>query len=558
MSERIDPEELALELRRDLGIATRSFNIIKLLREAGIAISLRNLPPEMEGLSISSPSKDLIVVDTKGVSPSRLRFTLAHELGHQLLGHSSSPCSPHSIYDFPKDSQERDANRFAVALLMPPDLFVEDVVLRNPTFHDLSSLANLYCVSLTAAAIRYMDFTEQCCALVCVRPSSSNWSVKSKSCKDVAIKQSPSAEALVNEFLRGAQSPAADVPLHSWVEGTQSDGLSLREEVLRSTYDAWLVLLSNFPGTNDYALPSLSHADSPSEPTVLSDEGKGSKPHGGQRSARGFLPLATVFSIGDTPGAEGDTVVHAGIDDLDSLVGGFRPGQLVVIAGRRGSGKTGLGLTIARNVAMREKKFVELVMPSSNQNDLADRLLAAEANVPLDGVRDESCVHLIAEAQQRISSSPLRIWVPARVTIQEMRELMQKIAKKNCRLVAVDYAQLVTDDGVSNFATADEELSSVVRKFKHLAREFRVPIVLISTVSRGAEVDKRRILQAHDLAGTSSFEEHSDAVILLQSLAHTSMEKVTVQLTVAKNRNGPKGSVLLTFDPRVASFAGRG
>ncbi|MFL6197761.1 MAG: DnaB-like helicase C-terminal domain-containing protein [Thermoanaerobaculia bacterium] len=555
MNERIDPEELAIELRRDLGITTRSFNIIKLLREAGIAITLKKLPPEMEGLSITSQARDLIVVDTNGVSPTRLRFTLAHELGHQLLGHSSSPCSTHSIHEFPKDNQERDANKFAVALLMPPDLFSADVALRGPAFREISSLAELYGVSLTAAAIRYMDFTEQCCALVCIRPSSSNWFAKSKSCKGIDLRKSPGVETLVSRLLRGDQAPeAADVPLGGWVKGIQVEGLSLREEVIRSSYDSWLVLLTNFAGKG-YEPSPLGHSLSLAEAAARPDDSDG-KSYVCQRNARGFFPLSAVFSVGDAEEAEGDTVVYAGFADLDSMLGGFRPGQLVVIAGRRGCGKTGLGLTIVRNIAVRQKKPVQLVVPSGNQSHLSDRLVAAEADVPLDGVRSENCVHRIAEAHQRIRSSPLRIWIPARVTIQGMKELMQKITAKKCRLAAVDYAQLVTDEEVSDFATADEGLSSVVRKLKHLAREFRIPIVLISTVARGAEVDKRRFLQLHDLAGTSSFEDHADAVILLQSPAHTSMKEVKVELTVAKNRHGPTGRFPLIFDPRVASFKG--
>ncbi|MGI5493865.1 replicative DNA helicase [Microtetraspora malaysiensis] len=253
--------------------------------------------------------------------------------------------------------------------------------------------------------------------------------------------------------------------------------------------------------------------------------------------------------------------------DLDKLLGGLKPGQMAIIGARPAVGKSVVALDVARHVAVKAGLPVYLASLEMSKHELNLRLLAAEAKVNLHTLQDEEEEVTSAQwdrlnpAFARISESPLFIDDEPNVTVDRLRAQLRRMARRAtgpARLVVVDYLQLMRspNGGRRTPENRQVEVSEMSRNLKLLAREFGVPVVVLSQLNRGVEMRADKRPQISDLRESGSLEQDADVVILL----HRDDDPETgrpgeMDLIVGKNRNGPTGTVSVAFQGHYARAA---
>lgn len=251
MNNILTAQRLAWELRRDLEIDSRSFDLPELVRDMGIYVVLEKPVGSAEAMSLSL-TRDFIFIDPR-VSGGRQRFTLGHELGHILLDHGAFPCSAQDIHGVSKDAFEAAADAFSANLLLPSRLFRADIKPVHFQIDELSALADLYEVSLTATAIRFTQFTRDACAVIGYRLPDKTWIRKSDRAASWWFRLPSRTGTLISDHLNAEEAPSsAEVPAQVWIDEFPWRGECLiREEVLRTSPGTWLVLLSDLPDPDD-------------------------------------------------------------------------------------------------------------------------------------------------------------------------------------------------------------------------------------------------------------------------------------------------------------------
>lgn len=250
----------------------------------------------------------------------------------------------------------------------------------------------------------------------------------------------------------------------------------------------------------------------------------------------------------------GITGVSTGFTDLDKMTSGLQPGDLVIIAGRPSMGKTVLGLNIAENVAIAEKKpvlFFSLEMPSDM---LAMRLLSSLGRVGLQKIStgnlsDEDWPR-VTSAVGMLSDAPFLFDDSASLTPSELRSTARRVLReyKELGLIVVDYLQLMRAPDVKENRTM--EISEISRNLKLVAKEMKVPVIALSQLNRGLESrqDKRPIMS--DLRESGAIEQDADliAFIYRDEVYNPETERKGVaEIIIGKQRNGPIGKINLTF-----------
>ncbi|HEV2216597.1 MAG TPA: replicative DNA helicase [Candidatus Dormibacteraeota bacterium] len=246
--------------------------------------------------------------------------------------------------------------------------------------------------------------------------------------------------------------------------------------------------------------------------------------------------------------------IPSGFHDLDRMTGGFKDSDLIIVAGRPSMGKTALALNIALHAALDAKKSIAIFSLEMSKEQLTERLLTSQAQI------DAQRLHrgLLSEAEfDRVSNSlgPLgeaAIYIDDSPSMDELT-LQLKARQAKLRhavdLIVVDYLQLMRGRAHGGDDNRVQEVSSISRALKGLARELRVPVIAISQLSRQPEQrpDKRPILS--DLRESGALEQDADLVVFLfRPEYYKSEEKPGVaEVIVAKHRNGPTGMVELKF-----------
>jgi replicative DNA helicase len=248
------------------------------------------------------------------------------------------------------------------------------------------------------------------------------------------------------------------------------------------------------------------------------------------------------------------TGLASGFVDLDKVTMGFNPGNLIMIAGRPSMGKTALALNMATHTALRSETGVAVFSLEMSAEEVAERLLSAEANVDSKRIRTgflhDSDWERLHRAAGKLHTAPIFIDESPFVSVLEMRARCRRMASRHALgLVVVDYIQLMEprDTRQENRATVVAQIS---RGLKILARELGVPVVACAQLNRAPEarVDKRPLLG--DLRESGSLEQDSDIVMFIyrDSYYHQdSPDRGLAEVIVAKNRNGPTGTVQLSF-----------
>jgi replicative DNA helicase len=247
--------------------------------------------------------------------------------------------------------------------------------------------------------------------------------------------------------------------------------------------------------------------------------------------------------------------IPSGLSQLDTLLGGFQPSDLVILAARPSVGKTSLALNIAQHAAVREGKKVGVFSLEMSREQLALRLLSAESGInprPLQsGFVDETDWSKIAQVMNAMHSAPMWIDDSPGLTVMELRTKARRLEaeQRGLDLVIVDYLQLMQGSTPQREANRVQEVSEISRGLKQLARELKVPVLALSQLSRGVEQRGTAEPRLSDLRESGSIEQDADVVIFLYREGEQNAESDVelVKAKVAKHRNGPIGEVPLQF-----------
>ena len=257
------------------------------------------------------------------------------------------------------------------------------------------------------------------------------------------------------------------------------------------------------------------------------------------------------------------TGTPTGFVDLDEMTRGFQPGDLVIIAARPSMGKTSLVLNISQYVAMQPGMTVGFFSLEMSKESLFLRLLTSEAQIDshrlMSGAIGQKDYGRISHALESLSAMQLFIDDTSNIGVMEMRAKARRLqAEHGLSLLVVDYIQLMSGRG--RFENRTLELAAISRSLKGLAKELHVPIVVLSQLSRAAETRSDHRPQLSDLRESGALEQDADLVILIYrddvyNKDPNNPDTGTAELIIAKQRNGPTGTVKTAFLREQTRFA---
>lgn len=250
----------------------------------------------------------------------------------------------------------------------------------------------------------------------------------------------------------------------------------------------------------------------------------------------------------------GITGVSTGFKDLDNLTSGLQEADLIVVAGRPSMGKTSLAMNLAENAAVGAKLPVAVFSMEMPGQQLAMRMLASLGRINAHRVRTGQLTQddwpRLTSAMGLLDEAPIFVDDTPALTPSELRSRVRRLTREHGKLgmVVVDYLQLM-QTGESNENRA-VEVANITRALKVIAKEARVPVVVLSQLNRGLEQrpNKRPIMS--DLRESGAIEQDADLILFIyrdEVYHEDSVEKGTAEIIVAKQRNGPTGTVRLTF-----------
>ena len=256
------------------------------------------------------------------------------------------------------------------------------------------------------------------------------------------------------------------------------------------------------------------------------------------------------------------TGIPTGFMDLDYKTSGMHPSDLVLIAARPSMGKTAFVLNIAQYMAFRKDVTVAIFSLEMSKEQLVNRMLAMESNVDAQKLRNgnltDSDWDAIVEGIGVIGNSRMIIDDTPGISISEMRSKCRKYKlEHDLKLIIIDYLQLMSGSGRST-DSRQQEISDISRSLKALARELNVPVLALSQLSRAVEQrpDHRPMLS--DLRESGAIEQDADVVMFIYRDDYYNKDtelKGISEIIIAKQRNGPIGTVNLAWLPEYTKFA---
>jgi replicative DNA helicase len=285
-----------------------------------------------------------------------------------------------------------------------------------------------------------------------------------------------------------------------------------------------------------------------------------------RRTSEDFAALAemlqpTLDEI-EAVGAQGGmmTGVPTGFTDLDRLLNGLHPGQLIIVAGRPGLGKSTASMDFARNAAIRMNSASAIFSLEMSKVEIVMRVLSAEAKVPLHVLRsgqlsDDDWTKL-ARCMGEISDAPLFVDDTPNMNLMEIRAKARRLKQKHdLKLIVVDYLQLMSSP--KRTESRQQEVAELSRGLKLLAKEIEAPVIAVSQLNRGPEQRTDKRPQLSDLRESGSIEQDADVVILLHRDDYYDKESPRAgeaDFIVAKHRNGPTDTVTVAAQLHLSRF----
>lgn len=277
------------------------------------------------------------------------------------------------------------------------------------------------------------------------------------------------------------------------------------------------------------------------------------------RNTGGFIPIRdalmeTYERIEFLSQRRGDiTGISTGYTDLDKMTAGLQRSDLIILAARPSVGKTAFALNLAQNVAAREGETVAIFSLEMGATQLVQRMICAEGNLDASRMRsgtlEEDDWQKLTMAIGTLAKAPIYIDDTPGITVMDIRAKCRRLqAEKGLGLILIDYLQLIHGRGRGD--NRQQEVSEISRTLKGIARELNVPVIALSQLSRGVEQrqDKRPLMS--DIRESGSIEQDADIVAFLYRDDYYDKEtenKNVIEVIIAKQRNGPTGTVELAF-----------
>ncbi len=254
---------------------------------------------------------------------------------------------------------------------------------------------------------------------------------------------------------------------------------------------------------------------------------------------------------------EGMRGVATGFPGLDDALAGMQKSNLIILAARPGVGKTALAMNIAQFVAVKNKKKVGYFSLEMSKEELVDRLLVSQADIDAwklkTGKLSEDDFSKLSNAMGELAEAPLYIDDTPGLSTLEMRTKARRLQVENgLDFLVVDYLQLAHSRDLENRV---QEVSEISQSMKNLARELKIPVMVLSQLSRAVESRGGNKPQLSDLRESGSIEQDADVVMFLWREENDNNENI--MLDIAKHRNGPLKSIPLHFKGDRIKFFGR-
>jgi len=313
-------------------------------------------------------------------------------------------------------------------------------------------------------------------------------------------------------------------------------------------------------------IASLAYDEGSLVDTVMDEAEKAVFNVSERRLKHDLMPISSVLSeyydhVDDLAKRPEDIFgVPTGFIDLDRMLSGLQPSDLLIIAGRPGQGKTGFLLSVAKNAGLTHKKRVAIFSLEMSNEQVVQRLIAQETGIDSQRLRTGK----LTENEWPLFTHAIEVFSDTRIFLDDTPAITPLQLRTKCRrlhmehgldLVIVDYLQLMGGDTRNDNRV--QEVSYISRNLKVLARELNVPVLAAAQLSRAVEQrsDKRPVLS--DLRESGSLEQDSDIVMFIyrpdQYEKDTTKQNVA-EIIIAKHRNGPVGSVELIFRNALAKF----
>jgi len=284
----------------------------------------------------------------------------------------------------------------------------------------------------------------------------------------------------------------------------------------------------------------------------------------GDHSTQGFASVQQVLpdvmnridELYQSDNTSGVTGISTGFSDLDNVTSGLQPGDLVIVAGRPSMGKTAFSINIAENIALDSKMPVAIFSMEMGASQLVTRMLGSIGRLDQQRMRngsleDEDWVRLTT-AIGKLNNAPIYIDESAGLSSFDVRARARRLQRQSGQLglIVIDYIQLMS----SPFEKASEnratEISEISRSLKSLAKELNVPVIALSQLNRSVEQrqDKRPVMS--DLRESGAIEQDADLILFIyrdEVYNKESDQKGSAEIIISKQRNGPIGTVRLTF-----------
>lgn len=252
------------------------------------------------------------------------------------------------------------------------------------------------------------------------------------------------------------------------------------------------------------------------------------------------------------------TGLSTGFKDLDAKTCGLNSGDLVIVAGRPSMGKTAFALNVAEHVAVNEGKPALVFSMEMAKNQLSERSIASIGRVSMNALRSgqmtEDDFNRMSFALGKLFKAPLLIEDAPALTISQMRSRARRVARKHgLSLIVVDYIQLARGEGQSR----EQEVSSISRGLKALAKEFNCPVIALSQLSRKVEDRPDKRPQMSDLRDSGAIEQDADVILMMYREEYykpDTPEKGIAEIIIAKQRMGETGIIPVLFRGEFSRF----
>ncbi|MDY0218956.1 MAG: replicative DNA helicase [Candidatus Cloacimonas acidaminovorans] len=256
--------------------------------------------------------------------------------------------------------------------------------------------------------------------------------------------------------------------------------------------------------------------------------------------------------------SETENYIDTGFPDIDKLLGSLSAGQLVILAGRPSMGKTALALQIMKNVAIRQGKTVIFYSIEQSNEEILSRLLAQKGIYSMDEIFGlKMTKREIASYLQSLENSNIYLNDYGKIKTSDIRNEINIMKKRGIKpdLLIIDYLQLLTSERI--YKSKYEEVSAISRDMKILAKDLRVPILILSQLNRDLENREDKRPRLSDLRDSGNLEQDADKVLFLyrdEVYNKDTDYPGIVEVIVRKNRNGKRGTAMLYFNENYITF----